>query len=105
MNVHVLALILFMILGLFGNAVKHTSGLVSVIKAHGHFNTPDVKFFGDSTTKPEDTRLQMDQTSRNGIVLIRNPFRALFSYRNYVTYGLLPPSTDATLFHGEGNWC
>ena len=92
-----------MILGLFGDSVRYTSGLVSVIKAHGQFNTPDMKFVGDRSTKPEDTRLQMEQTSRNGIILIRNPFMALFSYRNYITSGLFQPTTNATLFYGIGN--
>ena len=94
-----------MILGLFGDSVRHTSGLVSVIRAHGQFNTPNMKFSGDRSTKPEDTKLEMKKTSRNGIILIRNPFMVLFSYRNYIKYGLFLPSTNATLFYGEGNWC
>ena len=92
-----------MILGLFGDFVSYTTGLVSVIKTHGQFNTPDMKFVGDKITNLEDTKFEMEQTSGNGIIVIRNPFMALFSYRNYIADGLFLPTTNATLFHGEGN--
>ena len=71
-----------MILGLFGDFVSYTTGLVSVIKAHGQFNTPDMKFVGDKITNVEDTKFEMEQTSGNGIIVIRNPFMSLFSYRS-----------------------
>ena len=80
-------------LGYFGESVSYSSGFISIIKGHG--NT--VRRFGNG-----DTELEMSQTNKNGIVLIRNPFETIYSYRNYIAKGLFGSITDASIFFGTG---
>ena len=64
-----------------------------MIKGHGDA----VRTFGGRSTD-----FEMKQTSKNGIILIRNPFEAIFSYRNYITQDVLGSLTDASIFFGDG---
>ena len=88
------------ILGYFGDAIPVYSGTTCLIKSHGYFNTPTTNR-RDLQTKPEDTDYHMSITRRTGIVLIRNPFRALYSFRNYNVMGL-HGHADASEFKGRG---
>ena len=82
-----------LILGYHGESVSYLSGLISLVKGHG--NT--MKRFGGGGTD-----FEMKQTSENGIILIRNPFEAIYSYRNFITKDLFGSITDASVFFGEG---
>ena len=50
---------------------------------------------------PDHTDYQMRVTKRTGVVLIRNPFRVLYSFRNYNAMGLYGHA-DASEFKGTG---
>ena len=78
--------------GYFGDGVPVISGWTSLIKTHGYFNSPKTNK-RDTQYSPEDTDKQMRLVRRTGIVLIRNPFKVLHSFRNYNSYG----------FHGHAN--
>lgn len=67
----------FSFLGYFGESVPYSSGLTNVIKGHGDV----VREFGG-----RGTDFEMNRTSKDGIILIRNPFEAIYSYRNYITH-------------------
>ena len=71
-----------------------------MIKSHGYFNTPATNRF-DIQTMPDHTDYQMRVTKRTGVVLIRNPFRVLYSFRNYYAMGLYGHA-DASEFKGTG---
>ena len=76
------------------------SGTTSLIKTHGYFNTPVTNMRG-LPSKPDDTDLMMEVTRRTGVVLIRNPFWVLYSFRNYNVMGLWGHA-DASKFTGPG---
>ena len=63
------------------------SGTTCLIKSHGFFHTPTTKpRYSDKPlrqTKSNATNYQMMVTRRTGIVLVRNPFRVIYSFRNY----------------------
>ena len=67
--------------GYFGDGVPVISGWTSLIKTHGYFNSP--KTNKRDPQYPEDTIKQMRLVRKTGIVLIRNPFKVLNSFRNY----------------------
>ena len=76
------------------------SGSTCLIKTHGWFNTPATNR-RDLQTFPNHTDWMMEITRRTGIVLIRNPFKVLYSFRNYNVMGLYGHA-DATEFFGKG---
>ena len=86
--------------GYFGDAMPVYSGTTSLIKTHGYFNTP-VTNMRDLQSEPTDTEWMMGITRKTGIVLIRNPFRVLYSFRNYNVMGLYGHA-DASKFTGPG---
>ena len=88
------------VLGYFGDGVPVYSGTTILIKTHGYFNTP-VTNMRDQQSKPNDTEWMMEVTRGTGIVLIRNPFRVLYSFRNYNVMGLWGHA-DASKFTGPG---
>ena len=80
-------------LGFHGESVSYSSGLVSLVKGHGQ----TVKTLGRRRTE-----FEMRQSSKKGIILIRNPFEAIFSYRSLTFNDFFGESTDASIFFGEG---
>ena len=92
------------IIGLFGEAVPFDSGLVTLIKGHGNYNPEDVQRINylEPTTKKEDFINQMRITNNNAILLIRNPYHVIYSYRNYVKKGDSGHAKDSYFF-GAGN--
>ena len=77
------------LLGFYGEAVPVDSGLVTLIKGHGSFN-PDGNQrinFRDKTTPDHLTSDEIRKTDNNAILLIRNPYKVIYSYRNYVDKG------------------
>ena len=76
------------------------SGSTCLIKTHGWFNTPATNR-RDLQTFPNHTDWMMEITRRTGIVLIRNPFKVLYSFRNYNVMGLYGHA-GAREFFGKG---
>ena len=79
----------FHLLGYYGESLPFDSGLTSVIKAHG------------STTNEGTTRDQMEQTDGNAILLIRNPYKAIYGHRHLDAGGHVGYA-DASHFFGPG---
>jgi len=77
-------------LGYYGESIPFDSGLTSVIKAHG------------STTNEGTTSEQMKWTEGNAILLIRNPFKAIYGHRHLDAGGHVGYA-DASHFFGAGN--
>ena len=48
------------------------------------------------------TDFEMKRISKNGIILIRNPFEAIYSYRKYINDDLFGYNNDASVFFGDG---
>jgi len=70
-------------LGFLGEAVPYNSGLLSAIKAHGYFRVHKHFYF----SKPEDLLNEITLTNRKAVLLIRNPYRVIYSFRNHVITG------------------
>ena len=81
-------------LGFYGESVSYSSGSVSLAKLHGDA----VRMFGG-----RGTDFEMKRTSKNGIILIRNPFEAIYSYRKYINDDLFGYNNDSSIFFGDGN--
>ena len=77
--------------GLFGGDLPYNSGLTSVIKGHGHFNplklNSNEEKHNEKKTTLEETTYQMEQTDGTAILLIRNPYHAIYGYRHYMLAG------------------
>ena len=78
------------ITGFFGESLPFDSGLTSVIKGHGHQGPGDIEF-------------QMYSTGEKAILMIRNPYHAIYGYRHYTFHGQLGHA-DASHFIGKGKW-
>ena len=80
------------------------SGLVNTIKGHGNFNPEDQQRlnFRDPLSSRQDNINQIKSTKHDGIVLIRNPFYVIYSYRNYVEMGTVHHAEEYR-FSGPGN--
>ena len=76
------------ITGFFGESLPFDSGLTSVIKGHGHQGPGDIEF-------------QMYSTGEKAILMIRNPYHAIYGYRHYTFHGQLGHA-DASHFIGKG---
>ena len=70
--------------GLFGGDLPHNSGLTSVIKGHGHYSPLELNSTYNEKTTSKDTTYQMEQTNATAILLIRNPYHAIYGYRHYM---------------------
>ena len=76
--------------GYFGESLPFGSGLTSVVKHHGHQG-------------PGDTEYEMYLTGEKSILLIRNPYEAIYGYRHFVFNGQLG-NADVSKFIGEGKY-
>ena len=65
--------------------------MTSVIKAHG------------STTNEGTTKSQLELTEGNAILLIRNPYKAIYGHRHLDAGGHVGYA-DATHFYGPGDY-
>ena len=72
----------------FGESLPFGSGLTSVKKGHGHQGPGDIEF-------------QMYSTGEKAILMIRNPYHAIYGYRHYTFHGHLGHA-DASHFIGKG---
>ena len=75
------------------------SDLLSVIKAHGYIN-PN-KRSNYEWSDPEDLLSEMLLTEINAVLLIRNPYRAFYSYRNHIISQ--QGHANMSEFFGSGN--
>ena len=80
----------YITIGYYGESLPYDSGLTSVIKAHG------------STTNEGTTSDQMSWTEGNAILLIRNPYKAIYGHRHLDAGGHVGYA-DASHFFGPGN--
>ena len=83
--------------------VNSDLGSFAIVDAHGYYiehgnniNLKDVDWSPDYTSK------EILETSGNAVILIRNPFEALYAYR-HLTYGSHAGDTTAYQFFGKGN--
>ena len=90
-----------MIPGFFGESLHIDSGLTSVVKGHGHYTSSFVN--KKETSTPQDTDFQISKTKGKSILLIRNPYEAIYSYRHYDCTGGMHDQADASKFNGKGN--
>ena len=73
------------------------------MKGHGHFN-PDGPYVinkRDKTTSREHFLNELKIVEKRAILLIRNPYHVIYSYRNYVENGLIGHA-DELHFLGTG---
>ena len=85
--------------GFHGETLPPASGLTSVIKGHGHYNNNIMK--DRELSDPGDIERQMSLTQEKAVLLIRNPYDAIYGYRHYVFHGQLG-HTDISKFIGKG---
>ena len=94
---------IFVSLGYHGESLPFNSGMTTVIKSHGS----TIDFHRSQQHLRSDVRInartdhEMKRTHRNGIVLIRNPYRAIYGYRHLNDGGHLGHA-DASKFFGPG---
>ena len=89
--------------GLFGGDLPHNSGLTSVIKGHGHYSPLELNSTYNEKTTSKDTTYQMEQTNGTAILLIRNPYHAIYGYRHYM-FAKRVRNTYANNFLYEGKF-
>ena len=95
-----------MYLGFFGEGVPFDSGLVSLIKGHGNYNPYDQQRINhkDATTSRQAIINEMKITDNNAIIIIRNPYHAIYSYKNYIEKGSSGHANESKFF-GPGDIC
>ena len=84
--------------GFHGETLPPVSGLTSVIKGHGHYSN---KVISEELSSLGDTEQQMSLLKEKAILLIRNPYDAIYGYRHYVFSGQ-HGHTDISKFIGKG---
>ena len=89
--------------GLFGGDLPHNSGLTSVINGHGHYSPLELNSTYNEKTTSKDTSYQMEQTNGTAILLIRNPYHAIYGYRHYM-FAERTRNTYANNFLYEGKF-
>ena len=94
---------LTILIGYFGESVPFNSGLITVVKGHGHYFSG---YPGNTGVQPisreNETIEQILETNGNGIILIRNPYHVIVGYRHQL---LAPGHTEhakASAFIGKG---
>ena len=96
----------FGFIGFHGESLPFDSGLTTVIKSHGSTCTA-IDFHRSRQIQRSDARIngwtsdEMKRTHRDGIILIRNPYRAIYGYRHLKDGGHLGLA-DASKFFGPG---
>ena len=94
---------LIIITGYFGESVPFNSGIITVVKGHGHYFSG---YPGNTGVQPisreNETVEQILETNGNAIILIRNPYHVIVGYRHQL---LAPGHTEhakASAFIGKG---
>ena len=77
--------------------------MTCLIKGHGHFNPGGSNRINkrDRTTSRQDFLNELEIVNGRALLLIRNPYHVIYSYRNYVDKGMAG-HTDESKFFGPG---
>lgn len=86
--------------GFHGESLPFDSGFTSVIKGHGHYSPLGMNKNTGEFSSPNATLAEMLQTNGTAILLIRNPYKAIYGYRHYLSAGGIGYA-DASKFIGE----
>ena len=70
-----------------------------MVKSHGYAGRGVVS---QTWNHPDDTLTQIEQTNGRAILLIRNPYYAIFGFRNHIQGGHFGHA-DSSNFDGYGN--
>ena len=83
--------------------MPYNSGLTCLMKGHGHFNPHGVYIMNarDKSTSRLDFSKQLNIVNGKVVLLIRNPYHVIYSYRNYVDKGFAAHA-DESKFNGSG---
>ena len=83
--------------------VPYDSGLTCLIKGHGNFNPDGVYRMNkrDKITSRIDFPKELKIVNGRAVLLIRNPYHVIYSYRNYVDKSLVGHA-DESKFIGSG---
>ena len=95
--------ILHIILGFHGESLPFDSGHTSVIKGHGHYSPLGFDTRTNEHSVLNDTLDQMYKTQGAAVLLMRNPYRAIYGYRHYTFAGRVR-YTDVSKFFGDGKF-
>ena len=79
--------------------MPYNSGLVSVVKSHGYFRVKERYKF----SYPEDLLSEIHMTNGMAVLLIRNPYRAFYSFANHIKGHL--GHAKISYFLGKGIHC
>ena len=80
--------------GHLGESVPPNSGLLSVVKAHGYIRIKNRYKW----SYPEDLLSEMHLANGTAVLLIRNPYRAFYSFANHI----VSPFGHANISHFIG---
>ena len=85
--------------------MPYDSGLVTLIKGHGNFNPEDQQRINhrDKTTSRQMFQDEMRMTENNAVVIIRNPYHVIYSYKNYIEQGGSSDHADKSQFFEPGD--
>ena len=74
-----------------------------LIKAHGDCNPKDQQRLSmvDPTTDDQTTLNEMRIVENNGVLLVRNPFNVIYSFRHYVKKDISVLCTPKSPCHGD----
>ena len=75
------------------------NGRTSIIKGHGQVVYRDT--WQGPYSSPGDTEYEINSTAEKAILLIRNPYDAIYGYRHYIFTGL-KGRADNSKFKGNG---
>ena len=83
--------------------MPYDSGLTCLMKGHGHFNPDGVYKInaGVQATSRLDFSKELKIVNGRVVLLLRNPYNVIYSYRNYVDKGLVGHA-DESKFIGSG---
>ena len=91
---------------MFGEAVPYHSGLTCLIKGHGHFNP--ISAYGinkrDQITSRQHFIKELEIVNGIAVLLIRNPYNVIYSYRNYIDKGMAGHSDESKFFGPGLSW-
>ena len=83
--------------GYYGESVPSDSGLLSIIKAHGSLKHMQTRTAFNLTAE------QIFKTNGSAVVLVRNPFRAIYGYR-HLQFAGHTGHTNSSQFIGPGRF-
>ena len=83
--------------------MPYTLGLTCLMKGHGHFNPHGVFIMNarDKSTSRLDFLKELKIVNGRVVLLMRNPYHVIYSYRNYVDKGFAGHANESR-FTGPG---